>query len=42
MRDTATAAGAAAVLAKPVTPSELQDAVYRLLDPSCAWLSETG
>ncbi len=42
MRDTALAAGAAAVLAKPVSPRQLQDAVYRLLDASCSWMGETS
>jgi CheY-like chemotaxis protein len=42
LRDTVTAAGAAAVLTKPVAPRELQDAVYRLLDPSCSWMGSAG
>ena len=34
-------AGAAAVLAKPATPRELRQAVYRLLDPTGRWQSVT-
>jgi two-component system, NarL family, invasion response regulator UvrY len=38
MHDIAISAGATATLAKPTTPHELRQAVYRLLDPSCAWI----
>ncbi|MFN7995136.1 MAG: response regulator [Bryobacteraceae bacterium] len=34
----AMAAGADATLAKPATPRQLRHAVYRLIDPTCAWL----
>lgn len=37
MHDIAISAGATATLAKPTTPRELRQAVYRLLDSSCAW-----
>jgi len=30
-------AGADAAVAKPMTARNLQDAVYRLIDPSCSW-----
>ena len=30
-------AGAHAALAKPISPRNLREAVYRLLDPTCSW-----
>ncbi len=37
LHDMAISKGADGTLAKPIRPHTLRDAVYRLLDPSCAW-----
>jgi CheY-like chemotaxis protein len=36
--DAIIAAGATAILAKPITVRSLWNAVYRVLDPSCGWV----
>jgi DNA-binding response OmpR family regulator len=40
LHDIVTDAGAHAALAKPISPRTLQEAVYRLIDPTCSWQGE--
>ncbi len=40
LRRVAIDAGADAALTKPISPQNLQQAVYRLIDPACSWRTQ--